>query len=158
MTTIPHDDSHERFWSRVQKTDSCWLWLGGRNNKGYGFLGVRGRNTLAHRFSYEIHHGPIPDGLLVCHTCDVPACVRPDHLWLGTVKQNADDMVRKGRGRNYRAEGVDNPRAKLTEQSVRDMRLLYSHGHSLTALATLFNVTRHMVWLIVTRRSWQHIS
>lgn len=89
-----------RFWKYVAKSDGCWLWTASTNHWGYGQLSCPGRSYLrAHRLSYEMHVGPIPDGLFVCHRCDVPACVRPDHLFLGTPKDNVDDMVAKGRHR-----------------------------------------------------------
>jgi len=91
-------DTKSRFWSRVQKTEGCWLWTGCVNSTGYG-SGTFGkaRTHMAHRFSWEIAHGPIPDGLCVCHRCDNPRCVRPDHLFLGTRSDNQNDRVAKGR-------------------------------------------------------------
>lgn len=91
----------ERFWPKVRKTDTCWWWTaGGDKADGYGRIRAGGRGTptlLAHRAAWEITFGPIPDGLEVCHTCDTPRCVRPDHLFLGTSLQNNQDMVAKGR-------------------------------------------------------------
>lgn len=82
------------FWSRVDKSGDCWLWTGARDGKGYGRLG----NKVASRLSWELSHGPIPRGKLVCHKCDNPPCVRPDHLFLGSPADNFYDMVAKGRG------------------------------------------------------------
>ena len=87
----------ERFFQKVNKTDSCWLWTGARDTAGYGSLTINKKKVRATRWSYEFHKSPIPDGLLICHTCDVPACVNPEHLWAGTYSENALDMVSKNR-------------------------------------------------------------
>lgn len=87
-----------RFWSLVDKSGECWLWQGRTNNDGYGRLNVSKRQQVyAHRYAYANIYGPIPDGFFVCHHCDNPRCVRPDHLFLGTNQDNVNDMVRKGR-------------------------------------------------------------
>lgn len=89
-----------RFWKRVRKDDgddACWEWIGKSKAMGYGQLKYGNRIVSAHRFSYEIHVGPIPDGLFICHKCDNPPCVRPDHLFAGTPQQNTSDMFSKGR-------------------------------------------------------------
>lgn len=92
--------STDQFWARVEKTDACWLWTGSTYGIGYGQFKHANKNRAAHIFSYELHHGPVPEGLVVCHHCDVPGCVRPDHLFVGTHKDNTQDMMRKGRNRN----------------------------------------------------------
>lgn len=95
-TSIAH-----RLSAAVEKvTESgCWIWMG-REWRGYGLLSVKSKNTRAHRISYEVHIGPIPDGMIVCHSCDVRSCINPDHLWIGTVKDNNNDALQKGRQRN----------------------------------------------------------
>lgn len=98
------------FWSRVQQGDGCWEWTGKKTPKGYGCLSVRGGTTRANRFAWEITNGKIPDGLVVCHKCDNPGCVRPDHLWIGTHADNIRDRDAKGRQRVGR-----NPHTKIED-------------------------------------------
>jgi hypothetical protein len=89
----------ERFWEKVDKSGECWLWTGALASNGYGRITpVTGVSAGAHRVSYELHNGPIPKGMMVMHSCDVPSCVNPDHLSLGTAKDNMADMWTKGRG------------------------------------------------------------
>lgn len=84
----PDEDEHQ---------EDCWIWAGARLPRGYGRLGIDGRQFLAHRVSYALYRGEVPNDLLVCHTCDVPSCVNPDHLFLGTAQDNIRDAVNKGR-------------------------------------------------------------
>lgn len=90
----------ERFFKYVNKTDSCWIWTGSPNSTGYGNLDIDGKKVKAHRVSWILHKGEIPEGMYICHTCDTPLCVNPEHLFLGTAKSNMQDMKDKGR-RNY---------------------------------------------------------
>ena len=92
------EETARRFWLKVDKTEDCWLWTLWKNDKGYGkYAPYGGEIRLAHRYAYELTFDAIPDGLFVLHRCDTPACVRPDHLFLGTHRDNMDDMVAKGR-------------------------------------------------------------
>ena len=94
----PRVPDEVRFWRHVKKSDGCWEWTAGNNGHGYGWATrYRQLSVAAHRFSWEMHFGPIPPGLIVCHHCDNPPCVRPDHLFVGTYKDNMQDCVRKGR-------------------------------------------------------------
>lgn len=87
----------QRFWNKVEKTDGCWLWTASKNRQGYGYFRFDGKMMKAHRMAWLLVHGEIPEGMLVCHTCDNPSCVNPEHLWLGTNQDNQNDMNAKGR-------------------------------------------------------------
>jgi hypothetical protein len=112
----------DRFWARVARRgpDECWEWTGGRGGPlPYGrFWPTKHRPMLAHRYSYELHNGPIPPGMMVCHSCDNPPCVNPAHLWLGTGHDNQRDRTAKGRG----TQGGRNGRAKLSPDDVAAIR------------------------------------
>jgi hypothetical protein len=149
----------KRFWRHVAKAgdDECWLWTGTLNAYGYGKLNVNGRRTQAHRFSYELAHGPIPDGLFVLHNCptgDTRNCVNPAHLWLGSQTDNMADMVMKGR----HPRGASCYNAKLTDDQVRAIRRRYIPGVvSQTQLAAEYGVARSLIGLIVSGQIWQHL-
>ena len=96
------DNTLATFWSRVTTSPSCWLWTGTVNRSGYGVFSIEDRRHLAHRFAWTLTHGEIPEGLLICHHCDVPGCCRPDHLFLGTYADNNRDSAAKGRSAAYR--------------------------------------------------------
>ena len=134
------DDLVSRFWTKVHKSSGCWEWQGKRDRWGYGRINARGNKTIkAHRLSYVIHRSPIPQGLNVLHTCDNPRCVRPDHLWLGTIADNNRDMAQKGRARSGR--GKRKP-TKMNVESVRELRKLRQDGWTFIRLAGRFGITK----------------
>lgn len=145
-----------RFWNRVVKLDGgCCEWTGAKIPDGYGSLQVCYKHTLAHRFSYEITIGPIPKGLYVLHKCDNPACVNPDHLFIGTQKDNVQDCISKGRFTRSDRRGEKCPTSKLTEKDViyiRQSNLLQRE------LAEHFGVTRQAIGDIRSRRNWSHVN
>lgn len=139
--------------------DECWLWKGSIYSSGYGILKHRQKRYGAHRLSYQFNVGPIPDGILVCHRCDNPPCVNPRHLFLGTVKDNADDCVAKGR----HSHGERHPDSKLTESDVIEIRRRYvprAYGspNSIPGLATSFGVSIDTIWNVIHRKGWRHVS
>lgn len=165
--------TQESFWNRVARRgeEECWPWIGAHNKDGYGHLYVvsRKRNIGAHRLSWEIHHGPIPPGLLVCHTCDNPNCVNPYHLFLGTQKENLADRDQKGRGINgpkngrhthpeRTARGERNGSAKLTGDMVgRILREWKGRTTSQRELARQLGVHYDTVWRVVHGKFWKHL-
>ena len=133
----------------------CWLWTGLVGSNGYGRLSVRKNTMSAHRWSYTAFRGEIPDGALVCHSCDVRVCVNPDHLWLGTHKDNTRDMLKKGRARDRR--GSKNKAAKLSDAAIIDIRATYKRPVDAARLAEKHGCSIQTVRDIKARRTWTHI-
>lgn len=148
----------KRFWSKVDKSnvDGCWTWIGGYAERGdYGALYVKNKRFKAHRFSFALHHGTIPDGLDVCHHCDNKACVRPDHLFAGTHADNMRDMAEKGR--KNAPFGIRCHSAKLNPERVVEIRGKHASGASIHSLSREFGVARPMIKRIVTRKAWKQV-
>jgi hypothetical protein len=137
-----------RFLSKIKKTKGCWLWTGFRTPTGYGQLGINKRPTLAHRISWTIFKGEIPNGMYVCHRCDVRFCVNPHHLFLGTAKDNTQDAFRKGR--------LVNPpiQRKLSDGDVLAIR---SSDEKSIVLAEKFNVSIDQIKRIKNYTSWSKL-
>ena len=147
----------ERFWLYANRAErGCWEWTGTRSN-GYGFMWIAAGKprVLAHRFSYELHHGPVPAGFNVCHTCDNPWCVNPAHLFAGTDKDNMRDMIAKGRDHHPPLQGEANGSAKLNAIQVRKIRQLKMTARQ---LADRFGVSKQLIDAIRQRRLWAHIE
>lgn len=150
----PHDRLMDKVW--MCPMSGCWLFVGTANQHGYGIVKADGthRKIFAHRVSWEKHRGPIPAGLFVCHHCDVPACVNPAHLFLGTAKDNTADMWRKGRGRSGGPGGEDHYAAKLTAEDVDRIRAL-SLTRPIPELAKQYGLGRSHVWAIARGVKWR---
>ena len=139
---IPIED---RFWPKVRKTASCWLWRGGTNGVGYGMI-LKGRSkVLAHRVSWEMEHGSLDPKARVLHRCDNPACVRPDHLFLGTMKDNMQDMLKKGRNKFLAHKGEANGQSKLSDLEVRELREKAAADISQNVLAKEYEISQSSV-------------
>jgi hypothetical protein len=151
-------DPITRFWDLVDTSDpdGCWPWIAARDKDGYGLFTIQaGKQQVAHRFLLNLFDGPLTDDERALHHCDNPPCCRPDHLFKGTNADNMADMVAKGRS----LTGERHPRAKLTENDVREIRQRYRPGVvTARALAHEFGIERDTVYDIVTYRSWQNIS
>ena len=153
----------DRFWKYVNKDlfvhptcGPCWIWTASTVS-GYGQLRIDGKIELAHRLSWKIHLGPIPNGLWVLHKCDNHLCVNPDHLFLGTIRDNTADACRKGRN----ARGESHGHARLTEQDVLDIRSRYvefrGNRNNSRMLALEYKVGDRHIRQIVSRHWWNHI-
>ena len=143
------------FWTKVREADGCWLWLGELSRTGYGVMYHNSKAHPAHRMAWLFTHGGIPPGLFVLHRCDNRACVRPEHLFVGTHQDNMIDMVTK----NRQARGEKQGASKLTEGQVRQIRARYAQGDiTKAALATEFSVTRRTIQVIVEGLGWRHLA
>lgn len=151
---VINEKTRQRFFSKVRITPGCWLWQAS-GTRGYGVFGIDAKTTrLAHRVSWEIHNGPVPDDLWVLHRCDTPACVNPDHLWLGTHEDNMQDMAAKRRGRGGHPSGLRAYHAKLGADEVREIRRLRDAGVRQREVAAQFGVHRSTVQDITTGKTY----
>lgn len=140
---------------KVKKTPSgCWNWTGGTNGVGYGKLQTGGVKWLTHRLSYSLHIGPIPVGMCVCHRCDNPGCVRPDHLFLGTHQDNMLDKERKGRANHVRGSALG--KGKLSEDTLKSVWKRILQGDPVRSIAEELSVSRETIYLIRRGATWTH--
>lgn len=145
-------DAEARFKKYVDHSagpNGCWIWTGSKSSTGYGHIKINRATVKAHRLSYMLAHGPIPDGLCVLHRCDVPLCVNPAHLFLGTNADNVRDRNAKGRARGN---------AKLTVAAVRDIRSRFAEGASMVRLASEYGVDRAAIRDAITGATWAHVK
>lgn len=169
-----------RFWARVDTSGECWTWTGPTVGRGYGKVSAFGSTQRAHRVAWILTNGEIPDGVFVCHRCDNPPCIRPDHLFLGDSTDNVRDMGLKGRAatgrRNGRVRHPDrypvgdnhwmrrypertprgerHPRAKFTEQQAKDIRAAYATGARVRDLADRYGVSRYPIYQVIHNRTY----
>lgn len=149
---MKYNTVEERFWAKVEKGDGCWEWHSCLDTDGYGLFWLDRTFKRAHRISYILKVGTIPLGLLVCHHCDNPRCVRPDHLFLGTEKDNALDAVKKQRN----SAGERSGSARLTYDDVRTLRNSYDPSkRNGTELAHIYNITKANVSSIIHNKTWK---
>jgi hypothetical protein len=156
----PKPTLQERFMSKIQQVGDCWMWQGVSTLGGYGVLTVARKRTYAHRLSYSLFVGEIPDGMCVCHKCDTPSCVNPAHLWLGTHSDNTRDAVAKGRWgpqlhpESYRHRkrmvGANNPKARLTWEQVAEIKATFARGGvSKVSIARQYGVPESTIGQII---------
>lgn len=154
----------ESFWARVDSSkgpDACWPWTGVKRTDGYGVVrwSKPRRSVLTHRVAYELTHGPIPDGMFICHHCDNPICCNPRHLYAGTPADNSHDRDAKGRTIIYHPSGEKNRRAKLNRKAVEAIRELYATRQLMPrALAKRFHVSVTLINMVVRGQVWRRTS
>lgn len=146
---MPLSERLEHTSERVTET-GCMIWLGYVTKKGYGKIGIDNKVQLARRAAYELVNGPIPKGMAVCHRCDVPSCINPNHLFLGTFYENSMDMVKKGRHKH--GEGHFN--AKLTEKDILKIR---SDNRSGPKIAEDYGISKTYISAIKLKKAWSHV-
>lgn len=166
-----NEDTLKRFWAKVNKSGpvpahcpelgECWEWTASKHRFGYGYFRypVNGKATTvyAHRIGWERASGPVPDGKCVLHRCDNPACVRAEHLFLGSKKDNSLDMIRKRRGWQPKLNGERCHQSRLTAEKVVLVRQKFASGVTQTAIAKEFGVTIQAINQVVKGRTWRHV-
>lgn len=143
--------TEEKFWSHVEKTETCWNWIGSTNGNGYGKMQINGKLCRVHRVLWEIRFGPIPEGMMVCHCCDNRRCVRPEHLFLGTQRENLIDAAKKNR--------ITSQSQKLTTEQVLEIRKRIEEGERgiLTVLARKYGVSVVTISDIKRKATWKYL-
>lgn len=159
---IPKDKQQqllkERLEKRLIKTNDCWGWTGPKDTNNYGSFRIGNKTFRASRVSWMIYRGPIYDGLCVLHKCDNPICVNPEHLFLGTMKDNSQDMIKKNRQGGQFSKGNIPPISKLNPQKVKLIRHMINSNISLKEIANIFNVHKDTIYAVKTGKNWSHVK
>jgi predicted XRE-type DNA-binding protein len=156
----------KRFWGHIDvlSEDECWQWLKGTDKDGYGIYHIKGNSVRAHRFSYLLTKGAIPEGMLICHSCDNRKCCNPKHLWYGTGKDNSLDMASKQRqvfqkNPELAARGETQGSSKLHNEDVIEIRQKYqSGGYTQQELASIYRVSQSAISAVVRNKYWIHLQ
>jgi hypothetical protein len=157
-TKMKRKKPEDRFLEKVNKnaTNGCWEWTSAFQLKGYGMFWFQNKHTHAHRISWLLTNGEIPKGLSVCHRCDNRKCVNPDHLFLGTQKDNIQDCVKKGRA--IRSNGNNHYCHKLKEENIHEIVYMFHNGYSSKKIAKIFNVSPSTIRKVVNNKTWKHVD
>jgi len=157
LTDNPTRTPEQRFEAKVDRSGDCHVWTGSKTPDGYGNFHLDGKLEKAHRYAYRLAHGKFEEVWFVCHTCDNPSCVNPDHLFLGTQTHNMRDMISKGRQNS--TAGSRNGRAKLDENAIRKVRQFHKSGEMTTReLAREFGTGQTTIAEIVANKTWRHVG
>lgn len=148
-------DLETRFMGFVEKTDSCWIWKGSKDKRGYGRISIHNKPHLAHRVSYILFKS-FPD-FEILHSCDNPSCVNPEHLTDATHYQNMKEAVERNRFKPPCLRGIEHSQSRLTDGDVLEIRRLFSEGKSGNFIAKKFNISRSNTYAIRDRKTWTHI-
>jgi hypothetical protein len=160
---ITNQSQNDRFNKYVQKTDNCWEWTGGTFDGRYGQFRVGKRKVKAHRYAWAMAGRELPPEKILCHKCDNERCVNPDHLFVGTYKDNSEDREAKGRGSGNRyakrgMKGQANPASKITDAEAQSIYSEYAHGGvTKTELSIKYNISLSQVVNITLKRMWKHV-
>ena len=153
---MPRGQTPEEFFAKAVEVDGCLVWSGTKSKDGYGQTSYQGKQILAHRLAYLLTHGSIPEGVEICHDCDNPPCIKPAHLFPGTHAENMSDM--KAKKRSGRLPGSKHGRAKITEETVLQIRKEYIPlKFTYRMLSEKHGVSMRAVEHILRGDQWQHI-
>lgn len=148
------EDMKQKLFSKIKQVNDCWEWQGSLHRQGYGNFPYKNSGQLAHRVSWILFNGEIPSGMNICHKCDNPPCVNPDHLFVGSYQDNINDMFRKGR-KNH--QGENHPKVKLSSSQVLEIRELLNKKITQEEICKKYGITNGHVGSIKHKRTWKLI-